>query len=242
MTGLDVDPDLLPNSRGCADNFHMACSVEKKLLICLKEMLLKQPDYVQDEFQKKLLDFLQPAEVMIWKLDKPVNTYLGLELKTFTQKGSLIAAWAQEISLVSNKDTKWTALCKALKLWADCYKFLVKAKVEEGNDYEEEIKTYEKNMIELYRCGAKTFFKKNGTVGPGETVYFHMLLCQVPYWARKTYARHGVGIGVFTLQGMERRNKETKHEFKKHTNCKGNLCKQTMKKTVDVYEEIRQKK
>ena len=215
----------------------MSCSAEKKLLNYFKFMLAKQSDQVQQKFEKKLLDFLTNEEVLIWKLNKPVESYLGSELKTFTKKGADIAAWVEKEKLVSEQDPEWKPMCKALRLWAKCYEFLVKAKVEDDEDYEAQIKQYEKNMVELYKCGSETFFKSvNGTPAMGETVYFHMLLCQVPKWARITYKRHGVGVGVFTLQGIERRNKKKKHQFTKHTNSKGNMCMQTLRKCTDEFE------
>lgn len=137
---------------------------------------------------------------MIWKLNKPVDSYLGSELKTSTQKDGDMAIWAEKEKIVSQYDPKWKSMCKALRLLAKCYDFLVKAKLEEGEDYKTQIKQYEENMVELYKCGSETFFKtKDGTEVMGETVYFHMLLCQVPKWARITYKQHGVGVGIFTL-------------------------------------------
>ena len=47
-----------------------------------------------------------------------------------------------------------------------------------------------------------------------------------------------VGIGVFTLQGYERRNKESKNVFVKHSNMKGNLCYHTMKGLTQQYHTI----
>ena len=57
---------------------------------------------------------------------------------------------------------------------------------------------------------------------------WHVILASAKL-AQITYTRHKVSIGVFTLQGYERRNKESKNVFVKHSNSKGNLCCHTIK-------------
>ena len=63
----------------------------------------------------------------------------------------------------------------------------------------------------------------NGADDAGETTYLHILRYNLATFARQIYNDHWLGIGVFSIQGYERRNKESKHIFTHHTNSKGNL-------------------
>ena len=48
--------------------------------------------------------------------------------------------------------------------------------------------------------------------------------------ARETLAVHGVGIGIFNMQGFERRNKESKVKVKNSSNGRGNVLIHNMKR------------
>ena len=64
----------------------------------------------------------------------------------------------------------------------------------------------------------------------------HILHYNIAHFARITFKRHELGVGVFTLQGYERRNKESKIIFAKHSNSRDNVCITTMKKLNDRFE------
>ena len=44
-----------------------------------------------------------------------------------------------------------------------------------------------------------------------------------------------MGLGIFTMQGFEHRNKESKTYFFKFTNKKGNVCIQVLKRLWDLF-------
>ena len=126
-------------------------------------------------------------------------------------------------------------MLEALKLWLSIYEFVLKAKVD--NSYLDEVATFEKNVKQLYDCGCKSFFLgDDGTKGQMETAYMHILRFHIARFARITFKRHGLGVGVFTLQGYERRNKESKIIFANHTNSRGNVCLSTMKGLNNRFE------
>ena len=52
----------------------------------------------------------------------------------------------------------------------------------------------------------------------------------------KTFERHGLGVGIFTMQGFERRNKESKNCLKRFTNNKDNVLIQNMNRLYNVFE------
>ena len=99
------------------------------------------------------------------------------------------------------------------------------------------MKQRSKNLKYYYDYGRTTFLaSKGGVIGSLETSYMHILRYNLATIAKITFKRHKVGLGVFTLQGMERRNKESKIIFLKHCNMKGNLCEQTLKGLTEQYE------
>ena len=67
-------------------------------------------------------------------------------------------------------------------------------------------------VTSLYHFGAKNILKDND-----ETFYFHCLRYYMPKLAQTTFEEVGLGLGVFGMQGFERRNKESKNTFKRFT-------------------------
>jgi len=59
---------------------------------------------------------------------------------------------------------------------------------------------------------------------------------RLPKHAEELFTEHGVGLGVFTMQGYERRNKESKNTLKRFTNHKGNILVQNMKRLWDIFK------
>ena len=45
----------------------------------------------------------------------------------------------------------------------------------------------------------------------------------MPQIAVETYNELKMGVGIYTMQGFERRNKESKYALKNHSNMKGNV-------------------
>ena len=93
---------------------------------------------------------------------------------------------------------------------------------------------------QFYEYGRTTSFASRyfGEIGSLETSYSHIQRFNLAELAKITYKQHKVGIGVFTLQGYERRNKESKNVFVKHSNAKSNLCYHTMKELTQQYHTM----
>ena len=51
-----------------------------------------------------------------------------------------------------------------------------------------------------------------------------------------TFEKHGLGVGIFNMQGFERRNKEPKEVMRKHGNNKGNILVSNMGRLRDKFE------
>ena len=74
--------------------------------------------------------------------------------------------------------------------------------------------TYVKNVKLFFTAGGKSFLTKGVVKGDDETFYFHCLHFYIPKIAKETFEENHLGVGVFTMQGYERRNKETKRQKK----------------------------
>ena len=63
----------------------------------------------------------------------------------------------------------------------------------------------------------------------------HCLHFYMPHIAQLTLERHGLGLGIFTMQGFERRNKESKNTLRRFCNGKGDILSPNMKRLYDVW-------
>lgn len=92
----------------------------------------------------------------------------------------------------------------------------------------------EQKVKEFYKVGT-TYFLSTKYVGDKENFYSQALPFYMPQFAKITFERHGVGLGIFTMQRFEHRNKESKFIFLNHTNKKGNVAKQTIGRLFDSF-------
>ena len=72
---------------------------------------------------------------MIWKLDKSIDTYDGAELRKFTKNFGFLSEEIQKRKLMCGGSSEWKALLQALPLWSSLSDFVLKAKIEDGEDY-----------------------------------------------------------------------------------------------------------
>ena len=96
------------------------------------------------------------------------------------------------------------------------------------------LNTFQKK-IKNYYAGGKSFLTKGKVVGDDETFYMHCLRCYTPHIAEITYKQHHLGVGIFTMQGYERRNKESKWSYSHHTNEKDNILTQNLHRLHDLF-------
>ena len=71
--------------------------------------------------------------------------------------------------------------------------------------------------------------------GDRETIYMHVCRYYIPKIARLTFEMYGLGVGIFNMQGFERRNKESKNSLKRFCNYKGNIVTPNMKCLWDIF-------
>ena len=112
--------------------------------------------------------------------------------------------------------------------------FLVTTIITDTEKYNSELNQFENDLKKFYAVGAKTFLT-NQVIGDRENFHSHRLRFYLPKIARNLLEEHGVGLGVFTMQGFERRNKESKNTFKRFNNRKGNVLRQNLDRLSDVF-------
>ena len=101
-------------------------------------------------------------------------------------------------------------------------------------EYENDIKMFKSNLLKYQEAASKTYLSKN-TMGDSENFYSHALFCYYPQLVDRIWKDHEMGVGMFNLQGMERRNKESKNAAKRFCNGKFNVCVQTMRRKFDFF-------
>ena len=95
-------------------------------------------------------------------------------------------------------------------------------------------------MKKFYTIGGRSFLTKKtissiGNIGNDETFYMHTLRFYLPQIADETLKKHNLGLGVFTMQGFERRNKESKNTLRRFSNGIGNIVIGNLKRLWDVF-------
>ena len=69
----------------------------------------------------------------------------------------------------------------------------------------------------------------NTAQGDGEPFYFYMVKHHVPRIACNTLHKFNCSVGLWTMQGFEHRNKQSKFIYLHKTNGEGNYCMQVLK-------------
>ena len=92
----------------------------------------------------------------------------------------------------------------------------------------------------FYTIGGRSFLTKksishNGSIENDETFYMHTLRFYLPRIADETLEKHNLGLGVFTMQGFERRNKESKNTLRRFSNRIGNIIIGNIKRLWDIF-------
>ena len=137
------------------------------------------------------------------------------------------------------------SLCGGLTVWARIRHFIHKMviidvtksldeQLGQEMEYKSEIVRFNEDVILFYNHGSKSFLSKHD-IGDKETFYMHTLRCYLPVIVNETWTRYHLGIRIFTMQGVEHRNKEVKNIFTSHTNKRGNQLVQCMHRLWNLF-------
>ena len=137
------------------------------------------------------------------------------------------------------------SVMKCLELWKDISQFIhMTTVIDRGQSqileqerrewYELKIQKFERNVKCFYLHGAKSLLTKS-IIGDQENFYMHVLRYYIPTIVHDTWGKYELGVGIFSMQGFERRNKESKNTLKRFTKNKGNILKKNMARLWDKF-------
>ena len=199
----------------------------------LQKFVLKQSTELMQRFSNLLLNFWTDYHVLCWNLDKQFTSFIGSELLLFIKNTEMIVAFLKE----NFQDTKTLSnLCEGLLLWEEISPFLVITDIEDVDDYEKKLVSFTDNLKKFYKVGSESFLTKDKrNPGGDETFYMHCLRFYLPKIARTTLDKDGYGLGIFTMQGYERRNKESKNTLQRFCNGKRDILPNNMNRLYYVF-------
>ena len=79
-----IHPDKLPTSEIRPDVFHMCSGIVKRLMTALRSMLTNSNGKTKRKFYNKLREFWEDGHVLLWRLNKSFNSFIGCELQQFS--------------------------------------------------------------------------------------------------------------------------------------------------------------
>ena len=109
---------------------------------------------------------------------------------------------------------------------------------QDAEVYKKTLLHFELNLKFFYKAGASTFLSKSSISKDGndETFYCHSLRYYMIEIAIITFEKHKVGVGIFNMQGFERRNKESKNTMRRFCNHRGNTLPNNLGKLWEVFQ------
>ena len=167
-------------------------------------------------------------------MNKSFQSFKGDELLDFIRNTKQITDFKKK-SFVETPNLK--SVCEGLTLWEEITPFLVITTIKDVPKYMVELEKWVDKLKRFYEVGEKTFLTKNpSNPGDDETFYLHCLRFYLPQIAKDTAQKFSLGLGVYTMQGFESRNKESKYTLRRFTNTKGNIVAPNLRRLYDKFE------
>ena len=204
VTHFGIDPAFLNISTLRFDIFHCTCAVTRTVMNFTRKFILRQSLDLRTEFTQCVLSkFWSPYHIYCWNNKCQFSSFKGNELKEFISNSNYISILIKE-KIVSTEES--TNLMRTLDVLPSIFNFLRISSIDNDEEYVQKMNKFDVDVRLLFRYGKHTFLS-DGNV----TFYFHCLRFYLPCIAKVTFERHRVGLGLFTMQGYERRNKESKN-------------------------------
>ena len=235
ISHLGINPTILPRSSIRFDVFHLRGGVTRRLMSNLRKFLMGSTMEIElaEKFSDVLCGFWSEYNVLLWNLNMNFQRLVGSELLLFIKNTDKITSFLKnEYQALPVLDD----LCKGLLLWEQISPFLVITEIKNVEEYKKKLEEFENNLRMFYEVGSRSFLTKNpAVVGDDETFYYHVLRFYLPVIAKQTLKDHCLGLGIFTMQGFECRNKESKNTLRRFSNGIGNIAIPNLKRLWDVF-------
>ena len=212
----------------------MKCAITRKLMTYMRRFMLGRSQEVQSELEKIFVrkGFWNKYKADVWRMDKAFSILNGNELKAFIKHIPIICKF---ILTRFPRDRTMKHFSKALQIWHDIQEFLHMTNIKDLVQYPAKIEMFEEHVTTFYEEGANAFLTRT-IIGDCETFYTHTLRYYLPVIARSTFQDYKLGLGIYTMQGFERRNKESKNTLRRFTNGKGDVLRNNVSRLHDVFQ------
>ena len=190
-----------------------------------------QPVEIILEFSEMILEsFWSDYNVLIWNLNKLFQSFIEYELLAFINNTQIIVSFLRS---KFHRTNELDNFCQGLEIWESITPFFVISTIEDKEVYKKllDFNTY----VKLFYDAGKINVLTKHSIGNNETFYLHCPRYYLTQTAKETFEEHNLGIGIFTMQGFERRNEKAKNTMKRFSNNKGNVVVANVKKILDVY-------
>ena len=212
ISHFGVGPTRLPWSSIQFDVFHLRCAVTRALMNWVRLFLLNHPGIIIDTFATTVLSkFWNEYLIHVWNSNKNFSSFQGNEIALFVGNVEIIVEFIN--THISESLTR-LRVCNGVLLWKRIFKFMSQTWIADRDKYRQDLDQFKVMLKQFYNIGRETFLSKN------ETFYMHALRFYIPVHAEITFEEHGLGIGIFSMQGFERRNKESKNAMRRSNNNK----------------------
>ena len=238
------------------DVFHGRGNIGKKMLAYIHKMLDgNYTNLEQFAFFLRTLKNWGDYEISPWLTGDGVTRLKGVHIKQFVKQVDDVTTMLSALCLpheVKEINIALQAFAKVSKIlsfvfiddYDDVKEFLSDSPLNKSSPKEEIasaiVKAYKKYAKEFYDAGMKSFMTTS-TMGDGETFYVHNIVFYMPSIIEDTYKKHKLGPGVWSMEGFEYKNAQSKRAVYIHSNRKGNLPAQSLAHLFLVYTMGRHK-
>ena len=198
----------------------------------LRQYIQKQSHELIQNYTKLALTFWGDYHVSVWRLNKKNSSFNGNEIVQFIRNIPKLVNFLRDKCL---RNPDLDSICKGLLAWEKITPFLNIVEYELDAHYDLSIAEYKVNVQAFYAAGKNSYLQPKDIEGDGETFYCHTLRFYMLKFAKQTWDKHRLGLGIYTMQGFERRNKESKNTFRRFTNKKGNCILSNLKRLWDLF-------
>ena len=125
-----------------------------------------------------------------------------------------------------------------LESWQQLTQIMSKVIYKNKEEYDECLIEFYYNIIIFKQAATKTIYKSmsgDDLDTTCENFYCHVLTDYMAVFMQETYSTYKLGTGIFSMQGFERRNKESKNCAKRFCNNRYNICISTMVRLFDLF-------
>ena len=228
-----LPPHLLPRSSIRFDTFHCRGAITRRFLGDLRTFFRSQTFEVNKALHTFLGECWSPFCVLLFSCNKKLSCMQGKELLEFIR---IIPKLVDLIDELFEKSPYLESFCGGLLVWEKISQFMHITNVKNNIEYERSLDKFDLDVKLLYKYGAISFLTAGNNIGGTETFYFHAVRYYLPVMARQTWDTFKLGLGIFSMQGFESRNKESKCVLSKYSNHKGNLVINNLARLYDVFQ------